>query len=265
VTQNIDTDLSFTQDAIDPFDVNNPNLWVKLEHLGRYLFATDYLRRYQPNRVGDLACGLGYGLVELSQIAHTVIAVDCHSDVLTTAPQARLKERFPASGTLEVYQHDLEVLPWPKSLCQPPLDAIVSFETLEHVLEPERVLAQFAQVLADRGICICSVPNVIHDPPGVAGLPVNPDHRQFFDFHSLRRLLERSGFKIIDRVGQASSNLLYKRESQLLKRRSLQQRLGDFAVVHHPDVIRHLAYLLAYPTAMDVEGSYSLIVVAQKI
>lgn len=77
-------------------------------------------------------------------------------------------------------------------------------------------------------------------------------------------MLERHGFEVIYRLGQAPANILYKRESQLLKRRSLAQRLGDFSAMHTPDIIRHLSYLLTYLTLEDVEGFYAIIAVAQK-
>lgn len=77
--------------------------------------------------------------------------------------------------------------------------------------------------------------------------------------------LERHGFQILYRLGQTSANVIFRRESQLLKHKHITQRLGDFSGIHTPDLVRHLTYLLAYPTVEDVDGSYSLIVVAQKL
>ncbi len=264
MSSSICTDLSFTQDCIDPFDIENLNLWVKLEHLGRYLFAADFLRRYRPETVADIACGIGYGIPELAQISSTVIAVDQNPEVLETAKVNVNNSTSLKQSNVHFHQHDLESLPWPPSLSSSNVDAIVCFETLEHLLEPDLVLNQFGKVLKERGFLICSVPNVLHDPPDKSGLPVNPYHKQFFNFSSFRRLLQRQGFHVIYRVGQASSNMLFKRESQFLKRGVIQQRLGDFSTVHTPDLIRHLTYLLAYPTVEDIDGSYSFIVLAQK-
>ncbi|NMF85833.1 class I SAM-dependent methyltransferase [Nodosilinea sp. P-1105] len=257
-------DLSFTEDCIDPFDPENPNLWVKLEHLGRYLFAADYLRSRHPDQIADMACGLGYGLPELTQVAPRVLGVDSNPKVLQAA-QTRWNQWFSTGpGTLTLCHQNLDDTDWPSPLAPNSLDAIVSFETLEHLLEPERVVAHFAQTLKANGLLIGSVPSHLHDPPGTAGLPVNPYHKQFFSFERFRRLLENHGFEVTYRLGQASSNRLYKQESQLLKRRSLTQRLGEFSPLHTPALIRHLSYLLAYPSADDLEGSYALIVVAQK-
>ena len=38
-------------------------------------------------------------------------------------------------------------------------DAVVSFETIEHVSEPGLLLQEIARVLTDEGMCICSSPN----------------------------------------------------------------------------------------------------------
>gem|GEM_PF-6739781 len=49
------TDLNFSDDCINPFDQLNQNLWVKIEHLGRYLFAADYLGQFKLNCIADIA------------------------------------------------------------------------------------------------------------------------------------------------------------------------------------------------------------------
>ncbi len=264
MTKHVYTDLNFTQDCIDPFDPDNLNLWVKLEHLGRYLFAADYLRRHQPQRIADIACGVGYGLPELTRVCPSVVAVDYDSALLETAYQHWLDNDSSAHSHLQCQHHNLESFPWPASIGSSALDAIISFETLEHLIEPERTLAQFALTLRSKGYLICSVPDAVHDPADEASLPVNSYHKQFFSFTMFRQLLEINGFQIVYRLGQATSNLLFKRESKLLKHRLIDQRLGDFSIMHTPDILRMLAYLIAYPSVEDIGGSYSFIVVAQK-
>ncbi len=265
MSKNTLNDLNFTQDCIDPFDAENSNIWVKLEHLGRYLFAADFLRRYRPQRVADIACGMGYGVAELAQIADTAIAIDQSPTILKKAQENVENNPNSQSGHVSFYEQDLESLPWPRAISHPSLEAIISFETLEHLIEPELVLNQFAQTLQDKGFLICSVPNTLYDPADAVGLPVNPYHKQFFSFSTFRKLLEKQGFQVLYRAGQTTANVLFKRESQLLKHKMIKERLGDFSEIHTPDLVRHLTYLLAYPTVEDVDGSYSLIVVAQKI
>jgi SAM-dependent methyltransferase len=258
LTSRQSSDLSFQVDCIDPFDRSNDNLWIKLEHLGRYLFAADYLRSPRLDCVADIACGSGYGLTELGTIADRLIGIDQSAEILNDAAQAQ------GSVKPTLLTHDLDHDAWFTSLEPGSVDAIVSFETLEHLVDPTRAIAKFSRLLKPRGICICSVPNVLHEPRGASGLPTNASHKQLFSGRSLRHLLEQHGFQIEYQLGQACANLLFKRESQLLKHKSLKQRLGNYSALHDPAVVRHLSYLLAYPTVEDIDGSYSLIVVAQK-
>lgn len=259
MSEKINTDLDFSEDCIDPFDENNQNLWVKIEHLGRYLFAADYLKQFKLNCIADIACGVGYGIPELEKSADLVIGVDGNSEVLNLAAK-----QYNPSQT-QLIQHNLDKSGLLADKTYPVVDAIVSFETLEHLINPTSVLEQFFQILPLGGFLICSVPNVLYEPRDAAGLPTNASHKQFFNYQSLSHLLEQNGFKINYRVGQAWSNVLFKRESQLLRYRAIQQRIGEYSCLHSPEIVRHLSYLIAYPTVEDVDGSYSLIVVGQKI
>ena len=63
----------FGWDQVDPMDENDIHLWMKLEHLGHYLFAADFLKPYKPQLVADISCGIGYGLPELKRIAGAVV------------------------------------------------------------------------------------------------------------------------------------------------------------------------------------------------
>ncbi len=257
--EKINTNLDFGEDCINPFDQTDKNLWVKIEHLGRYLFAADYLRQFHLTCIADIACGVGYGIHELERVADLVIGVDGNSELLKQAAQQC------NNSQTRLIQHNLDQSGLLADKTHPTIDAIVSFETLEHLINPSSVLEQFSQLLSPGGFLICSVPNVLYEPRDDAGLPTNSCHKQFFSYQSLSRLLEFNGLKVNYRVGQAWSNILFKRETQLLRNRSIQQRLGEYSYLSFPEIIRHLSYLIAYPTVEDVDGSYSLIIVGQKI
>lgn len=253
------TDLNFSDDCINPFDQLNQNLWVKIEHLGRYLFAADYLRQFKLNCIADIACGVGYGLAELEKSANLIIGIDRNTEILKQA-----KKQCNNLKT-QLIQHNLDQPGLLVDKFTKTIDAIVSFETLEHLINPSSVLEEFSQLIKPGGFLICSVPNVLYEPRDAAGLPSNTCHKQFFSYESLSNLLEQHGFEINYRVGQAWSNILFKRESQLLRQRAIRQRIGDYSQLHSPEIIHHLAYLIAYPTVEDVDGSYSLIIVTKKI
>ena len=70
--------------------------------------------------------------------------------------------------------------------------------------------------------------------------------------------------QVVYRLGQSWSYSLLKREQQLSSARLIERRLSDEPAMHTPEMIRLLSYILAYPTVEDVDGSYSIIIVAHK-
>jgi SAM-dependent methyltransferase len=142
--------------------------------------------------------------------------------------------------------------------------AVVSFETLEHLLDPNRAVAQFSKVLQPGGFFICSVPNVLFESGDSAGLPRNKSHKQWFNFASLSRLMAQNGMQVIYRLGQSWSKSLFRREQQLSNAKRISRKLCDEPTMHSQEMIRWLSYVAAYPTVEDVDGSYSIIIVAQK-
>ncbi len=250
-------------DQVDPYNPEDDKFWVKLEHLGRYIFAADYLAQFRPSAIADIAAGVGYGIPELKKAAASIVAVDCSTEALDLA-----RAKYGESGVTFVHQ-DIEQGMLVSHLGASSVDAIVSFETLEHLLNPEGAIEQFSQLITLGGALICSVPNVIYEPlwpirRGGAGLPANKCHTQLFNFKSFSGLLTRHGFKIKYRLGQPWTNILYTRESELAQKEVVQFKAGDRPELQIPDMIRMFTNLLGYPTAEDPDGSYSMIIVARK-
>ncbi len=144
-------------------------------HLARYVLARELIPARA--RVLDAACGLGYGAAALARdsSAAAVIGVDlCASSV------AYAREVYePLSPVLQFHAHDATRLPW---IGDGTIDLVVSFETLEHVPNPERLLREFARVLKPGGLLIASVPNLWIDEQGRNPVPYHLhvyDHEQF--------------------------------------------------------------------------------------
>ena len=106
------------------------------EHLGRYRFAKERVR----GRVLDVACGTGYGTKMLG-----AIGVDRSRGALKYAA-----DRYPAWYVAA----DAGRLPFGRIF-----DTLVSFETIEHVPDPERFVSECARVLRRGGSFIVSTPN----------------------------------------------------------------------------------------------------------
>jgi SAM-dependent methyltransferase len=117
-------------------------------HIARYRFATSLL---EPGAVvGDFACGTGYGSVILAERASHVYGCDRAERVITT-----IRRRYRDWNNVTFVCGDLLTAEG-----IPSVDAIVSFETIEH-LDPSLVpalLARFARILKPGGLLVLSCP-----------------------------------------------------------------------------------------------------------
>ncbi|OPY53158.1 MAG: hypothetical protein A4E49_01594 [Methanosaeta sp. PtaU1.Bin112] len=246
-------------DQIDPFDAGDSNLWRKAEYLGRYLFAADFLQPRKPDLVVDISCGMGYGSAQLSSVAGRVIGVDENAALMNYANQ-----RFKMPN-LHFLRKDLDKDELFPEIEDGSVAAVVSFETLEHLLDPSRALDRFSRILQPDGFLFCSVPNVLSESGDSSGLPRNKAHKHWFNYGSLCRLVEQSGMRVIYRLGQSWSKALFRREQQLSNAKRITRKLTDEPIMHSPEMMRWLSYVAAYPTVEDVDGSYSIIIVAQRL
>jgi SAM-dependent methyltransferase len=208
--------------------------------------------------VADISCGLGYGAAQLCDVAGKVIGVDGNRDLVESA-----RQRFKMAN-LHFIHKDLEEEELSPEIECGSAAAVVSFETLEHLLDPSRAIAQFSRILQPGGFFICSVPNVLSESGDSSGLPRNRAHKQWFNFGSLSRLVAQSEMQVIYRLGQSWSKTLFRREQQLSNAKRISRKLSDEPSLHSPEMMRWLSYVAAYPSVEDVDGSYSIIIVAQK-
>jgi SAM-dependent methyltransferase len=116
-------------------------------HIGRYVFASHYI---EDKTVLDAASGAGYGSCYLAKLgAAHVIGSDISFDAIDYASKRYQRERLHfvlADATKMPFRDDS-------------FDFIVSFETIEHIEQPETFLSECARVLRKEGSFICSTPN----------------------------------------------------------------------------------------------------------
>jgi SAM-dependent methyltransferase len=117
---------------------------VHAEHLARYRLAAQLAG---ARRVLDVACGTGYGTAMLAAAGRSAVGVDLDPPTVAYA-----RRRY---GSAEYLVGDAAALPFEDAA----FDLVVSFETIEHVPEPERVLAELRRVLAPDGWLVVSTPN----------------------------------------------------------------------------------------------------------
>ncbi len=166
-------------------------------HVFRYQFAARFVR--PGDVVLDAACGLGYGshLIWTGTKARKVIGIDGSEYAAKYA-----SSNFCQADTgLEFREGFL-----PQCLHSIPdnsVDLVVSFETLEHVEDPEALLAEFDRVLAPGGRFIGSVPNDWSDE---SGDDPNPFHLHVYTLEKFRHQL-RARFAVEKLVSQTADRV----------------------------------------------------------
>lgn len=116
------------------------------EHIERYRFACHYVKNLV---VLDAACGVGFGARMMSEFAKQVYAVDISRESIEYA-----KEKY-SNKNITFEQMDVVQIRYPDRF----FDVVVSFETVEHVPEPEKFLSEIQRVLKPDGLLIISTPN----------------------------------------------------------------------------------------------------------
>ncbi len=153
-------------------------------HIERYEFAA---MNAMPGRVLDIACGVGYGtwvLVDSNDKILSAVGVDNSPEAIAYA-----KGRYDCSR-IEYKLHDAMTYTDDKGF-----DTIVSLETIEHMAEPARFLANISSLLNPGGVIICSAPIT----PSRDG---NPFHLTDFTEESILQLFAEHGFHPTTRLVQ---------------------------------------------------------------
>lgn len=162
-------------------------------HITRYQFAAEKLKESRYVNLLDAACGVGYGADHLSGIDGVKItAIDRSELALSTA----LKQfKKPNINFIIDDCHTLE-----NASASGPFDAIISFETLEHLPYPEQFLKSSFNNLGPAGMLVVSTPNQLVSSPGNA---LNWEyHEKEYTAAELYSLLITSGFTNIQLYGQ---------------------------------------------------------------
>lgn len=135
--------LEFTGERFTP--ECEREIWY--EHYHRYALAA---RWCAGARTLDAACGEGYGSAMLASSAGSVEGVDVSAAAIEHASQ-----RYGNLAGINFQVADCTALPY----ADDEFDRVVSFETLEHLAEHDRLLGEFRRVLKPDGCLILSSPD----------------------------------------------------------------------------------------------------------
>src|SRR5215211_7143354 len=172
---------------------------IALEHIHRYLQASELA---QGKIVLDIASGEGYGSAMLAGKAKHVTGVDISIDAVKHARKRYQKENldFKVGSCADIPLPDRSV------------DLMVSFETIEHHDQHEKMMQEIKRVLRPGGLLLISSPDKYNYSvePGYT----NPYHVKELYLHEFKNLLARY-FKNIVYFGQRvvyGSNILAESE-----------------------------------------------------
>ena len=173
---------------VERFDVNESyenkflNL-IKEEHLYRYENARDFLKKKHATPFGviDAACGNGYGFQYLGGFGN-YLGIDI-SDVALQ----RAKNNHPTASYRQgnlAFDSDFDGID--------PVKAIVSFETIEHLPDPDRFCANcFLKLKETNGYFIVSAPTILTRD-------FDPYHLHDRTANGWRQSVVKSGFSILE-------------------------------------------------------------------
>lgn len=149
---------------------------VRDQHFQRYKTACRFVKN---KRVLDIACGEGYG----SHMLHLAGATSVKGvDVFEEAIQ-HARSKYQRAG-LEYVHANAETFTCPERF-----DVVISFETIEHLIAPEKFLDRLWHLLTPQGDLLLSVPlgETRH---------FDPFHLHAFSQKDIFNLLEKAGFAI---------------------------------------------------------------------
>lgn len=163
--------LEFTGERMVPEHVKDDLVFY--EHYSRYIFASQYV---SDKTVLDIACGAGYGAdLLLTKGARRVIGVDIDSKAVSYA-----KHKYEREG-IEFTVGDAQKVALPDNS----VDAVVSFETIEHLDDYQPFLSEIRRVIRDDGVIIISTPNS-------AVFPGNKFHTKEFGIEEFKNIFSQN-------------------------------------------------------------------------
>ena len=109
---------------------------IFLTHTATYEFA----KKYAKGRVLDFGCGAGYGTAMIGQICDEIVGVDVDSATISAA-----QKQYGSNKT--TFKHILPSEKAPLPFTDASFDTVLTFQVIEHVLQPLEYLRQAFRVL----------------------------------------------------------------------------------------------------------------------
>lgn len=165
--------------VIEEFYLSSPaDYLIYLFHKATYNFARDYVN---GKNVLDYGCGSGYGTHYMASYCKNIVGVDIAADAVVYANE---HYHAPNLAYERIEPADEAPLPYPDAS----FDAVLSFQVIEHIADPEPYLCEIGRVLKPGGVFVCATPDrTTRLLPGQK--PWNMWHVREYDALGLRTVL----------------------------------------------------------------------------
>ena len=145
-------------------------------------------RHGPPGNLLDIGCGAGTFLVEAREAGFDVAGQEVAPFFI---------EYCRTQQNLTIYSGEIETAPIPDHS----LDYVTAFDVIEHHPDPNHMVSEMHRYLKTGGLAVISTHDIGNFYARVYGQKwryLNPiGHLTYFSRHTLRKLLEKNGFKIL--------------------------------------------------------------------
>lgn len=190
---------------------------IAVEHLHRYELAAELCRGL---RVADIGCGSGYGSRILRQACPVVTGIDNDAATIQVAQGTVGREadvRFEVADAHEFLRRNLTE----------DFDAVVMFESLEHLSQPEDALASLRQQAVQGLRIVISVPNSRWFDEE------NPHHRTDFGYEEAMEAFQAFDDYAVLYQFLAEGSLIRRREATEVSGRLVATERGEPEYANH--------------------------------
>jgi SAM-dependent methyltransferase len=185
-------DVGAHWDAVEDYDDINEETY---SYFRRFVDGLRLSNLPDDGYVLDLCARTGNGTLYFQQ--HGKVRAAVCADVSTQMGEV-CRQRLQAGGFTNFEW--IQIFDYSLPLESASFDTILCFETVEHLSQPEKLVAELGRVIKPGGTLILTTPNVLWEPihalAAITGAHHSEGPHRFIRYGRLTRMITRAGFEI---------------------------------------------------------------------